>query len=183
MGRANLEVNPVARRVLYWRAIGRVLWCARPTEEIEMTGTDSVWLTDAAYQRLREELVELRAAERDPGDDGQAEATRRARRLELEDLLDRAIVGEAPADDGVAEPGMVLTVRFDDDEETETFLLGRRDGADTEELEVYSPESPLGSALTGARRGQVRSYQVPSGATVNVTLLEAVPYGMHVPSH
>ncbi len=73
---------------------------------------------------------------------------------------------------------MVLTVRFED-EQTETFLLGRRDGADTADLEVYSPESPLGSALSGARPGQVCSYRVPSGDSVNVTLLEAVPYGMH----
>lgn len=147
-----------------------------------MTGIDSVWLTHDAQERLRAELVELRAAERTPAADGHIGAERRARRLELEDLLSRAVVGQTPADDGIAEPGMVLTVRFDDDE-TEMFLLGRRDGSDTEELEVYSPESPLGSALAGARPGQVRSYLVPSGAAVNVTLVKAVPYGMHVPSH
>lgn len=144
-----------------------------------MTGTENVWLTQDAYERLRQELVELRAAHRGGGDeDVESAAGRRARRLELEELLGRAVVGQMPADDGVAEPGMVLTVRFDDGE-AETFLLGWRDGADTEELEVYSPESPLGRALTGARRGQVCSYRVPSGASVQVTLLETVPYGMH----
>ncbi|SUA45172.1 Transcript cleavage factor greA [Nocardia africana] len=165
----------------------RRMWC-RPgsgvlsavDEENEMTGTEGVWLTQDAYERLRRELLELRAAQHGPGDeDGQSAAGRRLRRLELEELLDRAVVGQAPADDGIAEPGMVLTVRFDD-EQTETFLLSRRDGADTEELEVYSPESPLGRALTGARPGQVCSYRIPSGASVNVTLLEAVPYGMHL---
>ncbi|WP_227982249.1 GreA/GreB family elongation factor [Nocardia spumae] len=145
-----------------------------------MTEIEGVWLTEDAYERLRQELAQLRAAPHGSGDvDGQTAAGRRMRRLELEELLDRAVVGRAPADDGIAEPGMVLTVRFDD-EQTETFLLGRRDGADTEELEVYSLDSPLGSALAGARPGQVRSYRIPSGASMTVTLLEAVPYGMHL---
>ncbi len=144
-----------------------------------MTGIESVWLTREAYERLRRELTELRAAQHGHvGEDSEFAAGRRLRRLELEELLDRAVVGQVPADDGIAEPGMVLTVRFDD-EQTETFLLGRRDGADTDELEVYSPESPLGNALSGARPGQVCSYRVPSGESVSVTLLEAVPYGMH----
>lgn len=159
--------------------LARRFECCRQGEvESEMTGIEGVWLTQDAYERLRQELVELRAVQHGPADADGRFAARRARRLELEELLDRAVVGQAPADDGIAEPGMVLTVRFDD-EQTETFLLGRRDGADTEELEVYSPGSPLGSALAGARPGQVRSYRVPSGHSVSVTLLEAVPYGLH----
>ena len=44
------------------------------------------------------------------------------------------------------------------------------------DLEVYSPESPLGRALLGAKEGETRSYELPSGASQKVTLIKAVPY-------
>ncbi|WP_435122498.1 GreA/GreB family elongation factor [Amycolatopsis thermoflava] len=150
---------------------------ARPNEG--GNAMDTVWLTEEAYARLSAELSALRGPEDDdPEDREMALRQRKARTRELEDLLRRAVVGQTPPDDGVAEPGMVLTVRFEDDPEPETFLLGVRDGAG-DDLEVYSPGSPLGRALTGARQGETRTYTVPSGATVRVTLLRAVPYGRH----
>ncbi len=135
------------------------------------------WLTPEAHERLRAELTALRAP---AADDTAAEtAHRRAARVrELQELLANAVVGEDPPDDGVAEPGMVLTVRYDDTGEEETFLLGLRD-AEAADVEVYSPRSPLGTAVTGARPGEQRSYRVPNGATVRVTLVDAVPYGHH----
>lgn len=144
---------------------------------------ETVWLTDEAYTRLSAELGALRAAPEASGDaeDRVLELQRRqARARELEGLLQRAVVGQAPPDDGVAEPGMVLTVRFDGENTTETFLLGVRDGAMADELEVYSPDSPLGRAITGAHQGDSRTYTVPSGATVRATLVKAVPYGRHL---
>lgn len=149
-----------------------------------MTGTERVWLTPQAYRRLQVELTELLRPRDASGadEDDQFEPgfqQRQARIREVQDLLSSAVVGEDPPDDGVAEPGMVLTVRYDytgDTGDTETFLLGVR-GAEHGDLEVYSPDSPLGAALIGARRGEQRSYRVPSGATVRVTLVEAVPYG------
>nr|WP_153037192.1 GreA/GreB family elongation factor [Amycolatopsis sp. YIM 10] len=144
---------------------------------------ETVWLTDEAYTRLSAELGALRAAPETGGDaeDRVLELRRRqARTRELEGLLQRAVVGQAPPDDGIAEPGMVLTVRFDGENTTETFLLGVRDGAMGDELEVYSPDSPLGRAMTGARQGESRTYTVPSGATVRATLVKAVPYGRHL---
>lgn len=146
-----------------------------------MTGTERVWLTPQAYRRLQAELTELLWPRDASGadEDDQFEPgfqQRQARIREIQDLLSSAVVGEDPPDDGVAEPGMVLTVRYDDTGDTETFLLGVR-GAEHGDLEVYSPDSPLGAALIGARRGEQRSYRVPSGATIRVTLVEAVPYG------
>jgi transcription elongation factor GreA len=151
-----------------------------------MRETDRAWLTPEAFQRLRTELTGLIEQETRGGDGGDAEVLmegtrRKARIRELRELLHNAVVGRTPPDDGIAEPGMVLTIRFDDDAETETFLLGVRDGGDTGDLEVYSPDSPLGQALSGARQGEQRSYQVPSGRTVWVTLVRAVPYGDHIP--
>ena len=90
-------------------------------------------------------------------------------------LLPNAIVGQNPPDDGIAEPGMVLTIRYDETGETETFLLGVR-GAEDADIEVYSPQSPLGSAIVGARAGEQRTYATASGANAPVTVLKAVPY-------
>ncbi|MBS9534038.1 GreA/GreB family elongation factor [Mycobacterium sp. M1] len=140
-----------------------------------MTEPNGVWMTQDARDRLEAELAELRTApEPDEYDERQA---RQARVHQIHELLASAVVGEDPPDDGVAEPGMVLTVRYDDGGDTETFLLGVRD--DHGDLEVYSSESPLGRAIVGAKPGEQRSYQVPSGATVAVTLVDAVPYGVH----
>lgn len=152
------------------------------------THDHQVWLTPGAYELLRGELAMLRdkrnADDRDsaeaiePDSEYISDANRRHARIQqIQDLLNRAVVGSAPPDDGIAEPGMVLTVRFDDEDDTETFLLGTREGEVPDELEVYSPESPLGAALIGAREGDVRTYGVPSGATLRVTLVRAVPYG------
>lgn len=144
-----------------------------------MTSTaPRVWLTPQAHHRLRNELTALLAPRRGSDETGDfaSQRDRETRVRQINDLLTNAIVGEDPPDDGVAEPGMVLTVRFDDTGETETFLLGAR-GAEHGTIEVYSPDSPLGAAVNGARQGEQRAYRTPSGVEVVVTLLNAVPYG------
>ena len=73
---------------------------------------------------------------------------------------------------------MVLTVRYDDTGDTETFLLGVR-GVEDADIEVYSAQSPLGNAIVGARPGEQRTYSIPSNDSVPVTLLDAVPYGLY----
>ncbi|WP_319447425.1 MULTISPECIES: GreA/GreB family elongation factor [unclassified Mycobacterium] len=154
-----------------------------------MTTTERVWITPQAHARLQAELAVLRSHPiievpddfMDYRDDlGVSHAARQARIHQIQDLLSNAVVGEDPPDDGIAEPGMVLTVRYDDTGETETFLLGVR-GAEDGDVEVYSMQSPLGSAIAGARPGEQRTYSIPSGANLPVTLLQAVPYGMHAP--
>ncbi|MGB3335201.1 MAG: GreA/GreB family elongation factor [Mycobacterium sp.] len=147
-----------------------------------MTDTHGVWMTQQAKDRLLAELAELSAPQAASGNEGiDEQQARQARIHQIHDLLAVAVVGQDPPDDGVAEPGMVLTVRYGDGD-TETFLLGVRDD-DQGGLEVYSPQSPLGMAITGARPGEERTYQVPSGANVTVTLLDAVPYGLHQTQH
>jgi transcription elongation GreA/GreB family factor len=143
-------------------------------------------MTRRAYLRLQTELAGLRSQ---PSIDVPDDVTnfddnlvavhraRQARVRQIEDLLTHALVGEDPPDDGIAEPGMVLTVRYDDTGETETFLLGVR-GAEDADIEVYSLQSPLGRAIAGAVPGEQRTYSIPSGANLPVTLLRAVPYGM-----
>ena len=77
---------------------------------------------------------------------------------------------------GRAEPGTVqvgsrVTLRFGDDPETETFLLGVLEEAG-ELVEVVTPASPLGRALSGARSGDVISYRAASGATLQATVVD-----------
>ncbi len=65
----------------------------------------------------------------------------------------------------------------DDKNDTETFLIAtRQEGVSDGKLEVYSPKSPLGEALLDAKVGDTRTYPIPNGNTVTVTLLSAEPY-------
>ncbi|KHO18182.1 GreA/GreB family elongation factor [Mycolicibacterium setense] len=151
-----------------------------------MTVSQRVWLSPQAYERLQIELSTLRdlitheAAEDSDENQVAVQRARQTRIQQIHDLLVNAVIGEDPPDDGVAEPGMVLTVRYDQTDETETFLLGIR-GAEYGDLEVYSVNSPLGEAIVGARPGEQRHCPVPSGEAVPVTLISAVPFGMHEP--
>jgi transcription elongation factor GreA len=153
----------------------------------KMTSTERVWITREAHTRLQTELAALRShpSIEVPDDfmdnDDNLVAGYRARQArihQIQDLLTSAIVGEDPPDDGIAEPGMVLTVRYDDTGEIETFLLGVR-GVEDADIDVYSTQSPLGRAIAGARPGEQRAYSIPSGTDLPVTLLKALPYGMH----
>ena len=61
------------------------------------------------------------------------------------------------------------------DTDTETFLLGHREIED-DQLEVFSPQSPLGSAILGARVGETVTYEAPNGKELAVEIVEAEPY-------
>ena len=160
--------------------------------------TPTTWLTQEAHDRLAAELEERQttrraeitkriAAAREEGDlreNGGYHAAREeqgqqeARIRQLQELLNNAKVGVAPTKSGVALPGSVVPVFYDGDEsDTETFLIAtRQEGISEDELEVYSPNSPLGHALLDAKVGEERSYTVPNGNTVKVTLVSAEPY-------
>ncbi|MCC8245386.1 transcription elongation factor GreA [Actinosynnema sp. NPDC051121] len=160
-----------------------------------VSDTEVTWLTQEAYDRLKGELDEMienrpviaaeinaRREEGDLRENGGYHAAREeqgkqeARIRQLQELLRVAKVGEAPTVTGVAAPGMVLTVRYDGDDETEEFLLATREEGAHGALEVYSPSSPLGKALLGAKEGEARQYELPNGSTMKVTLIKAVPY-------
>ncbi|HEV3356165.1 MAG TPA: transcription elongation factor GreA [Pseudonocardiaceae bacterium] len=160
-----------------------------------MSETQVTWLTQEAYDRLKQELDERIGnrpamaakinASREEGDlkeNGGYHAAREeqgqeeARIRQLQELLRDAKVGQAPTTNGVAEPGMVLTVRYGGDDETEEFLLATREEGAHGAMEVYSPSSPLGQALLGAKNGETREYTLPNGNVMKVTLLKAVPY-------
>ena len=160
-----------------------------------MTDTSAVtWLTQEAHDRLTAELTELTTvgrsdiaakiesarSEGDLKENGgyhaarEEQAKQEARIRQLTDLLRRAVVGEAPPDDGVVEPGMVVTATVAGDKMT--FLVGSREVAEGTGLEVYSEKSPLGAAIIGRSAGEETSYEAPNGATIAVTIHEAKPF-------
>lgn len=96
-----------------------------------------------------------------------------ARIRQLEQLLDTAIIGETPPDDGIVEPGMVVTVEMFGDEET--FLLGSREISD-DSIQVFSEKSPIGAAVNGHSVGETVTYATPSGKDVQVKILKTKPY-------
>jgi transcription elongation factor GreA len=152
------------------------------------TFIDQVWLTQDAYDRLKSELAALIALrENDAAEevDVTEREQREVRIRQLQELITSAVVHEPP-DDGVAEPGMVLTIRYGIEGETETFLMADREEVATNgDLEVCTPRSPLGAALIGAVPGDKREYRAPDGTLVTVGLIKAVPHrrGGRVASH
>ena len=66
---------------------------------------------------------------------------------------------------------MVLKIRYEGDDDTETVLLGSREEGVRGDLEVVSPNSPLGAALIGAHVGDTREYQLPDGGSMKVALV------------
>lgn len=150
-----------------------------------MPTTPRVWISLQAHERLYRELGTLRflfsAGVADGDTDENAAAVRFAwqrRMQQIHDLLLHAVVGDDPPNDGVAEPGMVVTIRHDATGDTSTFLLGVH-GAEFADMEVRSIQSPLGAAIAGACADERRTYTLPDGTTLAVTLISAVPYGIH----
>jgi transcription elongation factor GreA len=47
---------------------------------------------------------------------------------------------------------------------------------DSVEMDVYSPQSPLGSALLGKRPGERATYRAPNGRDVSVKVVDAKPF-------
>lgn len=139
-------------------------------------------MSPEAYHRLKDELAALRAWPNievpddfmDTHDTHKDYRARRARIRQIEDVLaDAAIDEDAPAE-AIAEPGMVLTVRYDNTRDTETFILGGL-GAGDEDNKIYPLRSPIGRAIAGARAGEQRTFTLPDGTTVGMTLLKAEP--------
>jgi len=161
----------------------------------------AIWLTQDAYDKLKTELEYLSGpgraeisqkigdarSEGDLKENGGYHAAREeqgqqeARIRQLEDMLRRAEVGDAPSNADEVAPGLRVTIAFDGDEsDTDTFVLGSREllGLDeaVDATNVYSPQSPLGTAILGKKKGDAVTYEAPNGRPINVTVVKVEPF-------
>jgi transcription elongation factor GreA len=147
-------------------------------------------LSQAAYQRLREELEDLSTRGRvevanriqtarelgDLSENADYHAAREDQgRMELRirqltQLLDKAQIIHGGESDGKVTSGSIVSLRYKGDDEVERYLVGnieeRRD-----DLPVISPASPLGQALMGRSVGDSVDYEAPRG-TLTVEIVD-----------
>ena len=144
------------------------------------------WLSQEAYDRLREELDTLKTdgrervsmqieearahgdlrenAEYHAAKDEQGQMEARIR--QLEELLRDAKIGE-PDDTDAARPGLVVELDVEGDHEI--YLLGSREDQH-DNFEILSSESPMGQAILGHGVGQTVNFTTPTGAELEVTV-------------
>jgi transcription elongation factor GreA len=149
-------------------------------------------LSQHAYDRLRAELEDLTTRGRievagkieraralgDLTENGDYHAAKdeqghmEGRIRQLENLIENAEIVDPPAE-GVVGPGSIVTVVYegDDESDAERYLVGHIEER-LGDLDVISPESPLGIALIGAHAGQWVTYEAPNGQ-LRVRLLKA----------
>ena len=166
-----------------------------------MTELPTSWLTQEAFDRLTEELAFLRsdgrtdvtakiASARDEGDlseNGGYHAAREeqghqeARIRQITAMLENVQVGDAPVASEKVTPGAEVTVYYDNDpDDSDTFLLGSRELMnldDSVNLEVFSPQSPLGAAIVGHKVGETVRYNAPNGRKIHVTVAKVKAFG------
>ena len=152
------------------------------------------WLTQEAADRLQAELTQLEGpgrkdvtakieaarAEGDLKENGDYHAAKdeqghmEGRIRQIESILEDVEVVTAPAD-GVVGLGSVVAIVFegDSDSDAESYLIGHvEEKPENDSVSVMSPSSPLGSALLGAKEGDVVTYDA-TNAKLKVKVLSA----------
>ena len=152
--------------------------------------SETTWLTQEAYDRLsaeleqlvkfgRKEIAKKISEAREEGDlkeNGGYHAAKEeqgkieARAARLENILANAVVGEARESNGVVEQGTVIKLTMNGSEME--FLLGSAEIAEGSDIEVYSPDSPIGTAILGAKVGDTVSFFAPNGKEREIKILE-----------
>ncbi|AOY55779.1 MAG: hypothetical protein RI933_242 [Actinomycetota bacterium] len=155
-----------------------------------MSEHQPTWLTQEAYDRLSSELEYLLTVARndiakriqeareegDLKENGGYHAAKEeqgkieARINRLEEILANSVVGETRESHGVVEQGMVVKLTLNGSELE--FLLGSAEIAEGSEIEVYSPDSPIGQAIMGAKIGETVRFFAPNGKEREIEILE-----------
>ena len=151
--------------------------------------SDPILLTQAAYDRLMEELTQLITVERhaislkiqeareegDLKENGGYHAAREEqgkiemRISRLEQLLADAVVDDERVSNGTVTAGTIVTLTLNGNEQR--FLLGSPEISEGIEIDVFSPESPLGIAILGLAVGDETSYAAPNGKVFAVKIV------------
>lgn len=159
-----------------------------------MTETTGTWLTQEAYDRLKEEFdhlkgegraaiakeIDERRQEGDLKENGGYHAAREeqgkqeARIEQLRRILDNATVGEASQGDGTVTSGTVVVAEVAG--KPMRFLVGSREVAEGTDIDVFSAQSPLGAALMGKKAGDATSYAAPNGNEIDVSIVSVEPF-------
>jgi transcription elongation factor GreA len=84
---------------------------------------------------------------------------------QLKQILENHEIVEA--DGSEVAPGTVVSITYDGDDDTETYLVGSLE--ERHEFDVITPGSPLGEALLGHRPGDTVAYEA-NGRTLQVTV-------------
>ncbi|MFN2388871.1 MAG: transcription elongation factor GreA [Actinomycetota bacterium] len=146
-----------------------------------MSESKKVRLTQVAYDRLQQEIAEREgdarskivediASARAHGDLSENAEYHAAREEQgkneseirrLRQKLESAEIIESE-DDGVAGPGKLVTLRYEGDDELETYLLGEREERRGDHP-LLTPESPVGRALVGRSAGETAVATTPRG--------------------
>jgi transcription elongation factor GreA len=153
---------------------------------------EQVHLTRDAHERLRKELEERTTAKRteislwierarehgDIRENADYDAAKNeqghneARVRHIEAILRSAVIVEG-SDGNLVEPGTIVEIRMDDDDQTVEYLVGSIEER-SESHDVLSVGSPLGQAVLGAGPGQVVQYAGPR-RTFNVEVVSVRP--------
>lgn len=151
---------------------------------------EATWLTQEAHDRLASELeylvtiarqdiarkIQEAREEGDLKENGGYHAAKEeqgkieARAARLENILANAVVGEARESNGIVEQGTVVKLTMNGSEME--FLLGSAEIAEGTEIEVYSPDSPIGTAILGAKVGETVTFFAPNGKEREIKILE-----------
>ncbi len=101
--------------------------------------------------------------------DAQGKMESRVRQLQR--MLEYAvIVDSSTLEVDVVTTGVMVELRYEGDEETETFLVGSIEEKG-EGVSVLSPASPLGQALVGRAVGETVVYEGPNGRAFTVEIV------------
>jgi transcription elongation factor GreA len=151
---------------------------------------EPTWLTQEAHDRLASELQYLLTVARqdiskkiqdareegDLKENGGYHAAKEeqgkieARAARLESILANSVVGQAPESNGIVAQGMV--VKLDMNGSEMEFLLGSAEIAEGSDLDVYSPDSPIGQAILGSKIGDAVKFFAPNGKEREIKILE-----------
>lgn len=159
-----------------------------------MSNAPQTWLTQAAFDRLAAELEYLLTVARqdiakriqearEEGDlkenGGYHAAKEEQGKIEsrvnrLEEILANSVVGESAKDDGVVAQGTVVSLTMNGSEMT--FLLGSAEIAEGTDIEVYSPDSPIGKVILGAKIGDNVTFFAPNGKEREINIVDVKPF-------